>query len=126
MLYRPAILGVARLHYAEKKAGVDYWETLALVKRIEQEMPAELWEGCEAFVAGVPDLYNTTEAGIQFGTMPTELARAKNYPAWTKSLKSYLYRERTIRVWNCPALKQWSRPRESEREFLAAVGAIVA
>ena len=32
ILYRPAILGVARLHYADKKAGVDHWETLALLQ----------------------------------------------------------------------------------------------
>jgi hypothetical protein len=80
-------------------------------------MPAELWDGCEAFVAGVPELDKSPEAGSRFGVMPTELARAKNYPAWTKSLKSYLYRERTIRLWNSPLLKEWSKPRESEREF---------
>ena len=33
LLYRPALLGIARLHFAEKKAGIDYWETLALVRR---------------------------------------------------------------------------------------------
>ena len=43
LLYRPAILGVARLHYADKKAGVDQWETLALVERVDDEMPAEVW-----------------------------------------------------------------------------------
>ena len=32
-------------------------------------------------------------------------------------MKSFLYRERTLRVWNCPALKEWSRPLETEREF---------
>ena len=35
LLYRPALLGVARLHYADKKAGIDHWETLALVRRID-------------------------------------------------------------------------------------------
>ena len=53
----------------------------------------------------------------RFGPLPAELARAKNYVAWTKALKSFLYRERTLRVWNCPALKAWSRPLEAEREF---------
>jgi hypothetical protein len=116
LLYRPALLGIARLHYAEKKAGVDYWEALALVQRME-ETPVEFWDGCEAFVAGAPQLDKAPEAGSQFGPMPSELARGKNYAAWAKSLKSYLYRERTIRVWNCPVLKEWSKPRESEREF---------
>ena len=31
LLYRPGLLGVARLHYADKKAAIDHWETLALV-----------------------------------------------------------------------------------------------
>ena len=44
LLYRPALLGVARLHYADKKAGIDYWETLALVRRIDDAMPAEPWD----------------------------------------------------------------------------------
>src|SRR5262249_42486700 len=52
LLYRPAVLGVARLHYAEKKAAIDYWETLAIVRRMEGAMPTEPWDQCEAFVAG--------------------------------------------------------------------------
>ena len=71
----------------------------------------------EPFDDGVPELDKAPEAGGRFGPLPTELARAKNYAAWTKSLKGYLYRERTLRVWNCPVLKEWSRPSESEREF---------
>jgi Skp family chaperone for outer membrane proteins len=117
LLYRPALLGVARLHYAEKKAGVDYWETLALVRRIDDTMPTEPWDASEPFENGVPELDKVPEAGGRFGSFASELARAKNYAAWTKSLKGYLYRERTLRVWNCPVLKEWSRPSESEREF---------
>ena len=41
--YCPALLGVARLHYADKKAGIDHWETLALVRRIDDDLPAEAW-----------------------------------------------------------------------------------
>jgi hypothetical protein len=117
LLYRPGLLGVARLHYAERKAGVDYWETLALVRKIEDAMPGEPWDASEPFDDGVPELDKAPEAGAKFDPLPSELARAKSYAAWTKSLKSFLYRERTLRVWNCPALKEWSRPLESEREF---------
>ena len=117
LLYRPGLLGVARLHYAERKAGVDYWETLALVRRIEDAMPDEPWDASEPFDDGVPELDKAPEAGAKFDPLPTELARARSYAAWTKALKSFLYRERTLRVWNCPALKEWSRPLETEREF---------
>ena len=32
-------------------------------------------------------------------------------------MKNYLYRERTLGLWTCPSLKEWSRPDESERSF---------
>ncbi len=117
LIYRPALLGVARLHYAERKPNVDFWETIALVRRIEDAMPAEPWDASEPFDDGVPELDKTAEAGARFDPLAAELSRAKSYAVWIKSLKSFLYRERTLRVWNCPALKEWSRPLESEREF---------
>ena len=65
----------------------------------------------------MPELDKTPEAGASFGFLPSELSRAKNYGDWTKALKNYLYRERTLRVWACPTLKQSSRPMETERDF---------
>ena len=96
LLYRPALLGVIRLHYAERKADVDYWETLALVRRIDDAIPTEPWDASEPFDDGVPELDRTPEAGARFVPLPAELSRAKNYAGWTKSLKSFLYRERTL------------------------------
>jgi hypothetical protein len=117
LIYRPGLLGVARLHYAEKSAGIDYWETLTLLRQVDETMPAEPWENSEPFDDCVPELDKAPEAGARFAPLPAELARAKSYPDWTKALKSFLYRERTLRVWNCPALKEWSRAGETEREF---------
>jgi hypothetical protein len=117
ILYRPAILGVARLHYADKKAGVDHWETLALLQPVGDEMPAEPWAEAVPFDDGVPELDKSPEAGARFAPMPSELARGKCYAEWTKSLKNYLYRERTLDLWNCPEVKTISRPTEAEREF---------
>jgi hypothetical protein len=117
LLYRPALLGVARLHYADKKAAIDHWETLTLVRQIDDSLPAEVWNESEAFDDSVPELDKAPEAGASFSFLPSELSRAKSYGDWTKALKNYLYRERTLRVWACPALKQSSRPTETEREF---------
>ena len=64
--YCPALLGVARLHYADKKAGIDQWETLALVRRIDDELPAEVWSESEPFDDCVPELDKTPEAGARF------------------------------------------------------------
>jgi hypothetical protein len=117
ILYRPAILGVARLHYADRKAEVDHWETLALLQPVGEDMPAEPWVAAVPFDDGVPELDKAPEAGARFAPMPSELARAKCYAEWTKSLKNYLYRERTLDLWSCPEVKAISRPAEAEREF---------
>jgi hypothetical protein len=117
LLYRPALLGVTRLHYTDKKAGIDHWETLALLHRIDDAMPAEPWAQSEPFDDGVPELDKAPEAGARFASLPPELARGKCYLEWTKALKNYLYRERTLEIWTCPEVKDTSRPSESEREF---------
>jgi Skp family chaperone for outer membrane proteins len=115
--YCPALLGVARLHYADKKAGIDQWETLALIRRIDDALPTEVWSESEPFDDCVPELDKTPEARARFTTLPGDFARAKSYSEWAKALKNYLYRERTMRLWSCPALKASSQPSESEREF---------
>ncbi|HZW33564.1 MAG TPA: hypothetical protein VFF52_22785, partial [Isosphaeraceae bacterium] len=117
LVYRPAILGVARLHYIDKKTAIDHWETLALLHRIDEAMPAEPWAGSTPFDDGVPELDKAPEAGARFAPLPPELAQAKCYAEWTRALKNYLYRERTLDVWTCPEVKEASRPLEPEREF---------
>jgi hypothetical protein len=117
LLYHPALLGVARLHYTDKKAGVDHWETLALLRRVDSPLPAEPWDQSEVLEDCVPELDKVPDGGARFGSLPGELARAKSYTQWTKALKNFLYRERTLPLWSCPALKAWSRPGETERDF---------
>jgi len=117
LLYRPALLGVARLHYTDRKASVDHWETLALLREIDGMLPAEVWNGSEPFDDCVPELDKAPEAGACFTSLPVELARAKGYAEWTKSLRNYLYWERTLPLWTCALLKESSRPGETERAF---------
>ncbi|MFO0889178.1 MAG: hypothetical protein U0790_08565 [Isosphaeraceae bacterium] len=117
LLYRPALLGVARLHYAEKKAGVDHWETLGLLRPMGQEPPAEVWDGAEVHADRVPELDKTPAPGAQFAPLAAPLSRARCYAEWTKSLKNYLYRDWKLTIWYSPELKEYSRPRETQRDF---------
>ena len=81
-------------------------------------LPAEVWNDSEPFDDSVPELDKATRAwSLVHDFAPGEFARAKSYGEWTKVLKNYLYRERTLRLWSCPKLKESSRPTESEREF---------
>jgi hypothetical protein len=115
--YRPGLLGVARLHYTDKKCGVDHWQTLGLLRHVSEAMPTEVWDDGEQFTDHVPELDKTAEPGAHFAALPAELTRAKCYAEWTKSLKNYLYREHRLTVWHSEPLKAYSQPEESERDF---------
>lgn len=120
--YRPALLGVARLHFIDKKSAVDFWETLGLLRPIGDEMPADVWEDGERFTDHVPELDKTAEQNASFGPLPAELTRAKSYAGWTKSLKNYLYREHRLVLWYSAQLQTYSKPEESERDFRIRLG----
>jgi hypothetical protein len=117
LVYRPAVLGVARLHYADKRTGTDHWETLGLLRPVVKELPADVWDGAQAQSDRVPELHKTPEAGARFDPLPAALARAKSYADYTKGLKNYLYRERRLTIWSCPAFTAYSQPCESQRDF---------
>ena len=63
LLYRPPLLGVARLHYADKKAGVDHWETLGLLRPIGEEMPADIWKERRCTPTAFPSSTRSPETG---------------------------------------------------------------
>jgi hypothetical protein len=115
--YRPAVLGVARLHYADKKPGVDFWETLGLLQPHGDKVPTDVWQGAEVHTDHLPQLDKSPQPGAGFAPLPSPLARAKSYAEYSKALKSYLYRERKLTIWFCPDLKAYSQPGESQRDF---------
>jgi hypothetical protein len=117
LLYRPALLGLARLHYVDKTAGIDHWETLALLRPIGEEVPWDVWDGAKVHSDGIPELDKMPEAGASFAPLPGALSRASCYVDWTKALKNYLYRDRKLTIWFCPVLMTFSRPSETQRDF---------
>jgi hypothetical protein len=117
MIYRPALLGIARLHYIEKKLDVDYWETLQLLRLVEADIPGDVWSGSDTDTAHTPKLEKAPEAGAAFVNLPPQVTQAKSYIEFNKALKNYLYRERKLTLWHCPELKTLSQPEETQRDF---------
>ncbi len=116
IVYQPAVLGIARLHYVEKKAGVDQWNSEVILAR-PGEAAGDPWSESEVLGQKPDELENDPVTGARFTDLPGFLARSKNYAGWAKELKGFLYRERDLTVWRSPELKVWSTPGESERDF---------
>lgn len=117
IVYQPAVLGAAKLHYVEKKAGVDFWKPVVLIARPGDSAAHDLWSASEPLDLDLGDLEDEPVPGARFADLPGALARSKSYAGWAKDLKNHLYRDRVLTLRRCPELKAWSKPDESERDF---------
>jgi hypothetical protein len=120
LVYRPAALGVATLHYTRARTDIDVWRTAALLAPLRGEDALRMpWDGATAFEEGAPDLDDEPEEGASFASLPSAAARPATYVRWSKMLRTHLYRECPLRLWRCTHPKGMSRPGESEGEFRA-------
>lgn len=117
LVYRPGLLGTARLHHVHSKSGTDVWQDVALWASDVAGQTGDVWLAAEELAEAKPELESQPDDGASFSALPPELARGKSYAAWTKALKDHLYRERDLTLWFCPDLKLFSRADESETDF---------
>jgi hypothetical protein len=116
-VYRPALLGTARVHFIDTKADIDTWQDVTAVVKIDGQVPDHLWDHADVSEGTGPPASAEPAAGVGFATLPGEMSRAKSYATWGKDLAGHLYREHVLSLWTAPALKQFSRPGESDTEF---------
>jgi hypothetical protein len=117
LVYRPALIGSAELHFAEAKLDLDLWEQRTHLAHLHSDASGDVWAGCEVRPDLPPRLGNQPEAGVEFSELPAAAARPRSYPTWERALRSALYRDATLTLWHCPRLDQVSRPGESQAEF---------
>ena len=122
ILYRPRVLGLARLHYVDKSAGIDEWQSLGLAAAISDDGKDALWNEADEITAAVT---RAPVAGAGFADVPAGAQRAASYNDWSKTLAAALYQERALKLLACDALKQTSRAGESEGDFRARLALVV-
>ncbi|HVN39168.1 MAG TPA: DUF87 domain-containing protein [Myxococcota bacterium] len=119
--YRPALLGVARLHYVDAKAGVDQWTRTLALAPLDEPCEGEPWESATLRSAAPPKLETAPLAGARFAELPADAARAASYARWQKQLASHLLRSAPLELLACASPAAVSRPGEGEAEFRARI-----
>ncbi|HXK21243.1 MAG TPA: DUF87 domain-containing protein [Myxococcota bacterium] len=119
--YRPALLGVARLHYVDAKAGVDQWTRTLALAPLGESSEGEPWESATLRSAAPPKLESAPLAGARFAALPADAARAASYARWQKQLASHLLRSAPLELFACASPAAVSRPGEGEAEFRARI-----
>lgn len=120
LIYRPALLGAARMHFTDAKSGTDQWEQVMALGAVGDAMGESPWEGAriETDAAGV-EFDAEPEPSAGFAALPAACATSKSYASWGAALKDHLYRERTLGLWKCSGLKRISQLGESKADFVA-------
>ncbi|MDX1944893.1 MAG: DUF87 domain-containing protein [Pirellulaceae bacterium] len=122
VLYRPALLGTARVHFTQTTAGIDEWQEVSLLLAIDGPLPADIWGSAEPLAEALDEFDAQPENGAKFAELPGELSRPKRYGELAIALKDYLYRNQRLSRWKCPAFKQISNTDETEAEFRVRLG----
>jgi DNA helicase HerA-like ATPase len=120
LVYRPALLASAQLHYADRKGDLDHWQRIHLFSALSDEVPADPWSEASVLTTA-PTRRESPETPARFAEVPAAATRAKRYATWGKRLKSALYRDQHLSLFHAPKLRRTSRPGESEAAFRASL-----
>jgi hypothetical protein len=118
VVYRPAVLGLAEVHYADAKSGVSSTQKLALVAAAADPVD---WSAAAEPDFAVEDLEENPEGGARFEDPGEAVGRKKIADSWSKDLATWLYRERTLDLRRSPSAGEVSKPGESEADFRSRI-----
>jgi hypothetical protein len=119
LLYKPMVMGSAKLHFVDSKLALDQWQTTAFLAPLSDDGNEVLWS--EA--ANIPELKSRLSKApapsSTFAQLPANALRAQTYAAWGKALSAHLFESARSEVLVCDALKATSSPGTSEGDFRA-------
>ncbi|MBI2480589.1 MAG: ATP-binding protein, partial [Planctomycetia bacterium] len=117
LIYRPAVIGFARVHFSKSSDDIDIWETVALMPRISGDVPDDIWAETTPINYDQLEFDTKPNSAAEFAELPSALSQPKQYTSWKTSLKDYLYQNHSLSLFECPLLKMKSRARETEGDF---------
>jgi hypothetical protein len=116
LVYRPAILGQAGVHFVRATSDIDYWREVSLLVPTSDEALEHLWDDAKNVPDGVLELASIPDEEFAFGALSPSFTSAKNFDAWEKELKDHLYRNCSVKIFTSKALKNQSHPEQTEDE----------
>jgi hypothetical protein len=113
--YTPAILGRARVRYAQASVRIDVDREVIYIAPASDALGESAWEAGEP-LAEPPEIEPAPRPGT-FASLPGPLAGPGGYSRLAASLRGYLARSSTLAVWRAAAIDAVSLPEESEADF---------
>ena len=125
LVYRPSLLGTARLHFVSARANLDFWQDLTVVAPISGADTSIPWEDAIAVRNESLYLQKQPRSGIRFTSLPDAATRYTSYAGWKSALASHLYQSRSHSLWENRDFKQFSQIGEGEGDFRGRLAHLV-
>jgi hypothetical protein len=116
----PRVLGTVRLHFADKAAAIDTWETRSYLAPLSDEGEAD-WPNADVSADLASSLTKQPPNDARYLEGPSSLLRAQSYQAWSKELASFAFQQATFDVLRSALVDGASTAGETESAFRARV-----
>ncbi|MGW8181604.1 MAG: hypothetical protein ACWGQW_22975, partial [bacterium] len=119
LVYRPVLFASGRVHFVNRRRGVEDREEYALINPISEQLGSILWEKAIQLSEADPSRLYSSEPqdGAIFEDLPESINESSEISSIKEELEDYLYRARSISLFFSPVLKVYSALDESERDF---------
>jgi hypothetical protein len=125
LLYRPMVIGAAKVSFIDSKAGIDASNDVCLLTAVTDDPVPVNWDDSTEAQIAVDDLEKEPADDADYQEIPTVAAKAKNYQTWERSFVAYLYANQRLELLQSPSTEEVSTPGESERDFRVRLQQIV-
>jgi len=117
--YQPCLGAKVRARFVDAKAGMDAWESWYYLAPVGADGPD--WAGAEVLPDPGPEFAEGAVEGAQFAELPAAASSDRNHRKWSSALEDHVYRNASLNVMSCPALKMVAAPGGTEGDFRARI-----
>ncbi len=115
LLYRPSLVARTRLHFVRVSSDLDWWRDVTVLTPLPEDGRIE-WSETVVHSPGEVE-FGQPMAQAKFATAPAAVTSPAFFDKESKKLITHLYQSATTEIHTCKALKESSRPGETEGEF---------
>ena len=117
VIYRPVVLGSARVGFSDPKNAIDGWrDVLYAVEISDGAVPVD-WTSASRVDVPAASLVRAPAASARQESVPLAALQAKNYANWQRDFGRWLAQSETLELFRHRDSKLTSHPGESERDF---------
>ncbi len=115
---RPFVAARLRLHFVDKKLGLDEWRRLTLLTAVGTGLAECNWDEA-AELSADHEIVDQIPDGVAFAPVAAAALQPKRYAKWEKDCKAHAYAHRRCKILFAPGSGLAGRPGEGEDELRA-------